>query len=276
MIKKIIKKTLSLLDYEIRKKVKIDLLNEIIKNNDFKKNIYEEYKDYFTLDDLTVEESEKINSVKKYTMTGPLRMMTLIRSVEYIINNKIEGDFVECGVWKGGSMMLIAKTLIELGVNDRNLYLYDTFEGMVDPQDLDVSFDNKKAKTLLQNVSHLRTEGNNIWCYSSLEEVKQNLISTGYNPDRIFFIKGKVEDTIPNNLPSSIALLRLDTDWYQSTIHELTHLYPLLIKNGILIIDDYGQWMGQKKAVDEYIKKENLKLFLNRIDFSSRLVIKSI
>jgi hypothetical protein len=242
--------------------------------NSIRQNLFDEFLPYFTLDDLTMEELNKINDVKPYTMTGPLRMASLVRSVEHIVKNKIPGAFVECGVWKGGSMMLVAKTLIELEEVDRDLYLYDTFEGMANPTSQDFSYDKKLASDLLNKDLDKKQDGNNIWCYSNLEEVRANLLSLGYNNEKIHFIKGKVEETIPSILPEKIALLRLDTDWYESTVHELEHLFPLLVKRGILIIDDYGQWMGQKKAVDEYITKHHLDIFLNRIDFSSRLAIK--
>jgi hypothetical protein len=109
----------------------------------------------------------------------------------------------------------------------------------------------------------------------SLEEVKRNLYSTGYPKDKLHFIEGKVENTIPGFSPEEIALLRLDTDWYESTKHELVHLYPRLVQNGILIVDDYGHWKGSAKAVDEYIKEKNLCVYLNRIDYSGRLAVKN-
>lgn len=96
--------------------------------------------------------------------------------------------------------------------------------------------------------------------------------STNYPAEMLVFIKGKVEDTIPKTMPKHIALLRLDTDWYESTKHELLHLYPLLSKSGVLIIDDYGYWAGSKKAVDEYFSKG--EMLLNRIDYTSRIAIK--
>jgi hypothetical protein len=83
-----------------------------------------------------------------------------------------------------------------------------------------------------------------------------------------------VEDTIPGNMPKKIALLRLDTDWYESTKHELTHLFPLLQSNGVLIIDDYGHWEGARKAVNEYISDKHIRILLNRIDYTGRIAIK--
>lgn len=89
-----------------------------------------------------------------------------------------------------------------------------------------------------------------------------------------FFVKGKVEDTVPEKAPDRISLLRLDTDWYESTYHGLLHLYPRLSVGGVLIIDDYGHWAGAKKAVDQYLNENHLKLLLNRIDDTGRIGVK--
>ena len=107
-----------------------------------------------------------------------------------------------------------------------------------------------------------------------LEEVRHNLSNVGYPDDRIKLVKGLVEATLPNKAPSKIALLRLDTDWYESTRHELIHLYPRLAQRGVLIIDDYGHWEGAQKAVDEYIRDNNLPVLLNQIDYTGRIAIK--
>lgn len=213
------------------------------------------------------------NKIKQYTMTSIERVAALVLSVEYVIKRNIPGSFVECGVWKGGSVMAMALTLKELGVTDRLIYLYDTFEGMSDPTDKDErTFDGEKAINLLNSQSNNKIN-DATWAYSSLEEVKYNVKRTGYSEKNIFFIKGKVEDTIPDNLPGDIALLRLDTDWYESTKHELNYLYPHLSKGGVLIIDDYGYWRGSKEATDEYFSGDNFTL-ITRIDDTGRLIIK--
>jgi hypothetical protein len=148
--------------------------------------------------------------------------------------------------------------------------MYDTFEGMSEPTEMDLSFRGDKADVLLSKT--IDNKETSVWCYASLEDVKKNLALTKYA--HIEFVQGKVEDTIPVTIPISIALLRLDTDWYESTAHELNYLYPLLTKNGVLIIDDYGHWEGARKAVDEYFVGSNL--LLNRIDYTGRLLIKNI
>lgn len=211
---------------------------------------------------------------KPFTMTSIERMYSLYCSVNYVIDNNIKGDFVECGVWRGGSSMMIALILGKRNISDRSIFLYDTFEGMSEPVDSDFSFDGFDAKELL--IKGNRDKNDLIWCIADLEDVKNNLHLTGFSFDKLHFIKGKVEVTIPEFAPKSdIALLRLDTDFYESTFHELTWLFPKLVRNGVLIIDDYGHWKGCRKAVDEYIKSLNIPIFLNRIDYTGRLLIKT-
>lgn len=226
--------------------------------------------------DPVIDADRKFRSIydkcRKQTMTSKERMYSLYKAVEYVIKADIPGDFVECGVWKGGSTMLIAYTLLELGVSNRKLYLYDTFEGMTEPtkDDYEVSNESNHAIDMWKQE---QKDDRNDWCYASLTEVTNNMALTKYPSSNIFFVKGKVEETIPKTIPSIIAILRLDTDWYESTKHELVHLFPLLSKKGILIIDDYGCWDGSKKATDEYFTKK--PIFLNRIDEHSRLIIKT-
>ncbi|MDB9445575.1 TylF/MycF/NovP-related O-methyltransferase [Anabaena sp. CS-542/02] len=212
-----------------------------------------------------------IDYVSPYTMTGIERINSLVNATKYVIENNIEGDFVECGVWKGGSMMAIAYTLNHFSCNSRNLYLFDTFEGMSIPTSNDVDLSGLDAQTLLNKSDKLTSP---IWCYSTLDEVKNNMIKTGYSPEKKHFIKGKVEDSIPLHAPNKIALLRLDTDWYESTKHELVYLFPRLVNGGVIIIDDYGHWQGCRQAVDDYIRENNIPILLNRIDYTGRIAIK--
>jgi hypothetical protein len=208
--------------------------------------------------------------VQPYTMTTKERVFALCRSVEYVVKHAIPGDIVECGVWKGGSMMAVARTLMAQS-EARTLHLFDTFEGMSEPSTVDRTFRGELASDLLDKADRASS---NIWAYGALEEVKANLRRTGYDKKRIVFVQGKVEETIPARAPEQIALLRLDTDWYSSTYHELVHLYPRLSVGGVLIIDDYGHWEGARKAVDQYIEENRLKLLLNRIDYTGRICVK--
>lgn len=215
---------------------------------------------------------EIIRKVRSYTMTSNERIFALISAVRHIVRNDIPGDIVECGVWKGGSMMAAVLALQAMGVKDRHIHLFDTFDGMSEPSEQDLSLKGEAAGDLLRQSP--KDEKANIWAYSPLEKVRANVLSLGYDESRIHFVKGRVEDTIPLMAPESISLLRLDTDWYESTRHELTHLYPRLSAGGILIVDDYGHWQGARKATDEYIMNNNLPLLLNRIDYTGRIAVK--
>jgi hypothetical protein len=215
---------------------------------------------------------EIYHQVKTFTMTSPERMYSLYKAVAYIVQNNIPGDLVECGVWRGGCSMIMALTLLKKGVTDRKIYLYDTYEGMSEPTEADKAFWGEPAKDLLSTQDRL--DNTSIWCYSAIDEVKANLAKTGYPQNNLFFVKGKVEETIPATIPGSLAILRLDTDWYESTRHELQHLYPLLREKGVLIIDDYGHWEGARKAVDGYFSEHKINLLLNRIDYTGRIAIK--
>lgn len=227
--------------------------------------------DHYSLDVPSVF-VEIYKKVRPYTMTSPERIFSLCEAVKYIQNNNIEGDIVECGVWKGGSMMAIAETLLSENDISKNLYLFDTFEGMPPPSENDVDIAGVTAESLLDSSD--KNSDDSVWCYATLDDVKLALGNTGYPSDKIHFIKGMVEQTIPSIVPDKIALLRLDTDWYDSTKHEMEHLFPRLAKGGVLILDDYGHWQGARKAVDDYIKKNNIKILLNRIDYTGRIAIK--
>jgi hypothetical protein len=199
-----------------------------------------------------------------YTMTSQEKMFALYRAVKYLNINGIRGEMVECGVASGGSMMLAALTSINDGSTDRELYLFDTFSGMPAPTGRDVNYRGDKAQLVWEPMQR---EDHNEWCYESLANVQKNMACTNYPSEKLHYIKGLVEDTLPVQAPEKIALLRLDTDWYASTKHELENLYPRLCEGGVLIIDDYGQWEGCKQATDEYFDNANYpRPLFHRID----------
>lgn len=211
-------------------------------------------------------------TVAPFTMTSAERIAALVETVRYVVANGIKGDFVECGVWRGGSSMAVAMVLKELGDTSRELYLYDTYEGMSAPTEEDTDVFGRSAQPKFEDRK--LGDDSSEWCRSPIEEVTRNIKSTGYPEDRIHLIKGKVEDTIPTHMPAGdLAILRLDTDWYSSTRHELLHLYPRLVSKGVMILDDYGHWEGVRRAVDEYFEAEKLRPLMNRIDYTARLVI---
>lgn len=223
------------------------------------------------LADLSAADRAIVSRVEPCTMTSLERRASLIGAVDHVVRHRLPGDIVECGVWRGGSMMAIALALMARGDTSRHLYLYDTFEGMSEPTEHDRALSGELAQAQLE-----RTERDHpLWAVASLEDVQANLASTGYPADQIHCVRGKVEDTIPGVLPAGrIALLRLDTDWYESTLHELHHLYPRLVRHGLLIIDDYGHWQGARRAVDEYFAQSAEPVFLHRVDYTARLVVK--
>ena len=197
---------------------------------------------------------------RHYTMTSRSRMFAVYEAVRTIVSVGIPGDVAECGVWRGGSMMMAAMALVYFGDTSRRLYLYDTFEGMTEPSAIDYDLYERPA-----TKQHYPG-----WCAATLQEVIENMTKTGYPQSNIVYVTGKVEETIPETMPERIALLRLDTDWYQSTAHELKHLYPLVSQKGFLIIDDYGHWKGAKLAVDEYFG--NIDMI--EIDYTGRMIVK--
>jgi len=206
-----------------------------------------------------------------YTMTSRERMYSVFQAARYIARAGIHGAVVECGVWRGGSSMMAALTFQAEGDRDRRVWLYDTFEGMPEPgaEDFGLHGEDAHAEWWRNQRSEI-----NEWCYAPREEVTANLLGTGLRREQLELVEGKVEDTIPARVPERIALLRLDTDWYESTYHELVHLFPLLSPGGVLILDDYGQWGGVRKAVDQYLDEQGIHLLLSRIDYAGRLAIK--
>jgi hypothetical protein len=213
-----------------------------------------------------------------YTMTSAARIEALLDAVAYCVRRGIEGDFAECGVWRGGSVLAMVLKLQELGVDDRTIHLFDTFEGMTEPTAHDTSRFDPPA---LQTWTRQRASGDRAWpelfAAETFDEasVRELLAATGYPQERIRLVRGPVEETLPSEAPAELALLRLDTDWYESTRHELVHLYPRLSAGGVLIIDDYGHWDGCRRAVDEYFVEDTSPLLLNRIDYTGRIAVKA-
>lgn len=216
--------------------------------------------------DFDAQARDIIKRARPYSMTRPASLFSIVEAVRYVEKNRVEGSIVECGVYMGGCMLTAALTMDAVGARGRDLYLFDTFEGMTAP----TPEDGAVAGKLFQ----VKGGAQSIACRSPLEQVQQNMALSSYPTDRIHFVKGPVEDTLPAQAPERIALLRLDTDWYQSTRHELIHLFPRLVSGGVLLIDDYGHWEGVRKACDEYFGEHGIHMLLNRVDISVRSGIK--
>lgn len=215
------------------------------------------------------EAKDIIRAVKPYTMTSPERLNAFILATRHVVRHGIPGDIVECGVWRGGSMQACARTLLSLGETDRDLHLFDTYEGMTPPTAEDRRRDGRTARELLDAQDKDRP----IWAVASLEDVQTGFDQVPYPKDRIHYVRGKVENTVPERAPEQISILRLDTDWYASTKHELAHLYGRLVSGGVLLIDDYGYWQGSRQAVDEFLEKTGEQLLLLRMD-EGRIAVK--
>ena len=192
------------------------------------------------------EAREIIRAVRPRTMTAHEKLFALVLATRYVADHRIPGAFVECGVWRGGSMMAVAHTLLRRGIDDRDLHLFDTFEGMPAPTERDRRIGGRPAAEILEASER----SSNVWAVAGLDDVREGLAETGYPAERVHFHTGLVEETIPEHAPAEIALLRLDTDWYDSTRHELEHLYDRLPSGAPILIDDYGFWEGAREAVD--------------------------
>jgi hypothetical protein len=210
-----------------------------------------------------------IRTVRPRTLTGRTKLFGLISAARYVVANDVPGDIVECGVWRGGSMQAAALALAAAGDTSRHLHLFDTFEGMTEPTDKDVRHDGRTAAELLATSE--RTS--KAWAVAGLDDVQQGMAEVDYPSDHIHFHPGMVEHTVPGDAPAQIAILRLDTDWYESTKHELDHLYDRLSPGGVLIIDDYGYFEGSRAATDEFIAERKEPLLLIPID-SGRIAVK--
>ena len=228
------------------------------------------------LEQLSATDRAIVERALPLTMTGVPRLVAAIDAVRYLVARGIPGDFVECGVWRGGSVLAMILALQELGRDDRDLHLFDTFEGMTEPGPDDVS----DQEVALDTYRRARTEGRRPWAelfgedMFSEEDLRASLGETGYPEQRLHIVRGEVERTIPGAAPERIALLRLDTDWYESTRHELQHLYPRLATGGVLIVDDYGHWQGARRAVDEYFEANPPRPLLTRIDYTGRIAVR--
>ena len=186
------------------------------------------------------------------TMSLPSDLVATINAARQVATNDIEGDFVECGVWRGGNA-LAAKMVFEKYKSPRKVYLFDTFAGMVEPTELDVSMSGHE-KDQMKKFHKSQKKSHNEWCFASLEDVMTNFEKAKVDISECIFVEGDVRHTLLNTekLPEKISILRLDTDWYESTKIEINTLYPRLVIGGVLLLDDYALWEGHRKAVDDY------------------------
>ena len=218
-------------------------------------------------------------------------------AILYCISNKIRGSYVECGVLKGIQPILACNTILqsiesniskrcennltgrEVGteISDINnfiikdIYMYDTYQGMTKPGKYDYTTETGLYQmNKIQVFDHWSNEkidkNINNWCYCSLEEVKKKVYKTKYPKNKLHFIKGDVMETLTKSIPNEISILRLDTDWYASSKFELEQLYKNVVDGGVIILDDYFHWDGQRRATDEFLneKKIKIKIYKNK------------
>ena len=213
---------------------------------------------------LDTDAQETIRRVQNCTMIPFESLFALIEAVRYVCRWNVHGSVVECGVWRGGAIMAAALTVKQIGNVDRSFYLYDTFSGMTEPCEHDSHAPGAVDPRAVFGERQTGPDKSN-WCLAPLEVVKENLESVQYDMSRFVIVPGKVEETIPSVVPDEISILRLDTDWYDSTRHEMLHLFPRLMPGGVLIVDDYFTWTGSRKAVDEYLSSKRVPMFLARV-----------
>jgi O-methyltransferase len=221
--------------------------------------------------ELGEEGAALLNAAKGLSMTSPIAQWELIQAIRYIEGRNIAGDIVECGVWRGGNLVIAGLMKARLGF-DRQIWAFDTFAGMTAPTEVDA----KPADETLdvrKKFDSLERGGRNDWCYASEADVLRNF-ETRVGNRELRTVKGPVEETLRDeaNLPEKIAILRLDTDFYESTKAELETLYPRLSSGGVLIVDDYGEWAGARKAVDEYFAGQ--AIWLHYVTHTVRLMVK--
>ncbi|MGL3826981.1 TylF/MycF/NovP-related O-methyltransferase [Candidatus Pelagibacter communis] len=253
MIKKIIKNFLNFFDYKIIKK---DSWSQKVEN---------------LIVEASAEEINLYNKLDEISLTSIPNKWCLTQGLKHINNNNIEGDIVETGVFKGANLVIINDFINELNIN-KQVYAYDTYEGQPEPTKFDFDL---SGKSMLKKYEEYKKQ-NEIPVFSSLDKVKNNLKKfSKFNFDKIKFIKGKVEDTLMDdlNIPKKISLLRLDTDFYESIKISLEILYPKVESGGVIIIDDYGHFKGAKLAVDDYFKNQT-NIWMHRVDYTCRLIIK--
>lgn len=205
-------------------------------------------------------------------MCSSVQQYSMWQAIRHVDNNQIPGDVAEFGVWRGGMSMIAAQTIAESSTK-RFLYMFDTFQGMTTPSSKDVElYSRQSAAKLLERETNSPGKWTT-WANASLADVQDGIRKTELSEDHIRFIVGDVSATVPSLLPTALAVCRIDTDWYESTLHCLRHAWPRIPQGGVLLLDDYDHWEGARTAVDEYFDEIGLKVFLVRTEIG-RLVIK--
>ena len=206
------------------------------------------------------EFSSLYRQVRAYTMCSNARLRGLHRAVRYAVAHGIPGDVVECGSARGGSAALMGLTLRRLGAR-RKVWLFDTFEGLPAPTANDPDFE----------IADLFTGT----CIGTLDEVRR-LFQRLNVVEGAEFVKGLFQHTLPVAPISQIAVLHIDGDWYESVKVCLDQLYDKVVPGGVIQLDDYGYWLGARRAVDEFFERRGIQADLQRLDYSGRSLVKPL
>lgn len=209
-----------------------------------------------------------VTIAKRYSKGSVERLEYMRKALNDVDARGVPGDVVECGVWRGGHVMLA-----RLESPERRCWLYDTYAGMTPAGPHDVKHNGRHANEYLNAKPDKRMS------MASLDEVVENFKKEDlYDENKLMFIVGDVVKTLSHekNLPEKIAVLRLDTDWYESTKKELEILWPLLEIGGYLIVDDWGHWRGAQKATMDYLGRHQPDYMrrLDRVDYTAIGLIK--
>lgn len=212
----------------------------------------------------------------RLTMASRERVIATIKACKHAVEAGVPGDFVECGVWRGGNS-IAAKLTFEHYGSDKKVWSLDTFAGMTAPSEHDSTAFSPEPAADRHRTG--QAGSHNEWCFASLEDVRDNFERAGVDLSGVRFVRGDVLETlkVPDNIPSEICTLRLDTDFYESTKAELENLYPRLSVGGVLLVDDFGHWQGARQAVEEYLSSlaphQRPLLFLT--DYTGRMAVKT-
>lgn len=196
--------------------------------------------------------------VRPLTMVSYARLRGLHDAVMHVANHDIPGDVVECGVARGGSAAMLGLTMRQMGIR-RDLWLFDTFQGLPSPSPQDADFE----------IAALYCGA----CVGSVEDVRRSLSTLGIR-ENLHFIPGLFQNTLLTAPVSSVAILHIDGDWYESVKSCLESFYDKVSPGGVIQFDDYAHWAGARKAVDEFFAKRGKRLMLRKLDFAGRQMIK--
>ena len=187
-----------------------------------------------------------------FTMAGHYRLDNVRMCVEDVLEKQVPGDFIETGVWRGGTTIFMRALLQAYGVKNRKVWVADSFEGLPAPKNKDDGQD-------LSDVQELKI---------SLEQVQANFAEFDLLDDQVKFLKGWFCDTLPHAPIDKLAILRLDGDMYSSTMDALQALFDKVSPGGYVIVDDYYSWESCKAAVTDFLKERSLSPEITKIDWT--------